>query len=155
MDVSWIGGAFAPPDQHSEEMKAAMQISDALVAELVKTDAIVIGTPMYNFSIPAVLKGWIDQIVRVGVTFAVPYRGLLTGKKATVILSSASQFGAGTPFESANVASSYLNQILGFIGTTDVTVILAGGTLPVDAGELPIADFSAPIEHEITHAAQA
>jgi FMN-dependent NADH-azoreductase len=52
VDVSWIGGAFAPPNQHSEEMKAAIQISDALVAELVKADAIVIGTPMTTFPSP-------------------------------------------------------------------------------------------------------
>jgi FMN-dependent NADH-azoreductase len=53
------------------------------------------------------------------------------------------------------VATSYLKQILGFIGITEVTVILAGGTLPVDAGELALADFSAPIEPEIARAAQA
>jgi FMN-dependent NADH-azoreductase len=155
VNQAWIAGAFSSPDQHSPETTAAIRVSDELIAELKAVDAIVISTPIYNFSIPAVLKAWIDQIVRVGVTFTLPYRGLLTGKKATVILASASDFGAGSPYEAWNVAGTYLKQILAFIGIDDVTVILAGGTLAVDAGARSFTDLALPIEHEIARAARA
>src|SRR5947208_2688731 len=82
VDLAWIGGAFAQPDQHSPENKAAIKVSDALVAELKAADRIVIGTPMFNFSIPAALKAYIDHVVRVGVTVSADNVGLLTGKRA-------------------------------------------------------------------------
>ena len=87
VDHARIGGAFTPREQHSPESAAAIKVSDELVAEIKAADEIVIGTPMFNFSIPAVLKAYIDQIVRVGVTVSPNNVGLLTGKKATVILA--------------------------------------------------------------------
>jgi FMN-dependent NADH-azoreductase len=87
VDLPWIGGAFTPPEQHSPESAAAIKISNDLVAELQAADRIIIGTPMYNFSIPAVLKAYVDHVVRVGVT-VVDNVGQLTGKKATIILAS-------------------------------------------------------------------
>src|ERR1700732_2624566 len=63
VDHAWIGGASAPREQHSPENAAAIKISDELIAELKAADEIIIGTPMFNFSIPAVLKAYIDQIV--------------------------------------------------------------------------------------------
>ena len=83
VDLPWIGGAFTPPEKHSPESVAAIAISNELVGELQAADHIVIGTPMYNFSIPAALKAWIDHIVRVGVTVSPDNVGLLTGRKAT------------------------------------------------------------------------
>ena len=154
IDLPWIGGAFTPAEQHSEEMKKAIQVSDELIAELKAADEIVIGTPMYNFHIPAVLKAYIDHIVRMGVTVTMNYEGLLTGKKATVILTSGSDFSPGTKYESANVASPYMKQILGFVGITDVTIIQAGGTLALDMGQKTYEDFSAPIQPAIAAAAQ-
>jgi FMN-dependent NADH-azoreductase len=118
VDLPWIGGAFTPPEQHSPESAAAIKISDNLVAELQAADHIIIGTPMYNFTIPAVLKAYIDHIVRVGVT-VVNNVGQLTGKKATVILASGGDFSPGSPIEGYDHASSYLRQVLGFIGITD------------------------------------
>jgi len=141
IDLNWIGGAFSPPDQRSEEMKAALAIGDELIAELKAVDHVVIATPMYNFSIPAVLKAYIDHVCRVGETFTMNYEGLVTGKKATVILASGSDFSPGTPYEAANVASSYLRQILGFIGIKDVEVVLAGRTLALMTGETSVETF--------------
>src|ERR1700722_725192 len=94
VDHAWIGGAFTPREQHSPESAAAIKISDELVAEIKGADEIIIGTPMFNFSIPAVLKAYIDQIVRVGVTVSPNNVGLLTGKKATVILAGRGRAGA-------------------------------------------------------------
>ena len=143
ISLPWIGGAFTPTEQHSPEMGEAIKISDDFIAELLAADDIVIGTPMYNFSIPALLKSWIDHIVRFGVTFSASYEGLVKGKKATVIIASGGDFAPGTPYESLNVASGYLKQILGFIGITDLTVILAGGTLAIDQGQTTMEDFVA------------
>lgn len=153
VDLPWIGGAFMPVEQHSPDMMAAINISDDLIAELKAANNIVIGTPMYNFSIPAVLKAYIDHIVRLGVTFTMQYEGLLTGKKATVILVTGGNFAPGSAFETYNVASSYLRQILGFIGITDVTVVLAGQALAVDQGETTMDAFAGRFDHELSAAA--
>jgi FMN-dependent NADH-azoreductase len=140
VDLPWIGGAFTPPDQHSPESAAAIKISDDLVAELRAADRIVIGTPMYNFSIPAVLKAYIDHVVRVGVT-VVDNVGQLTGKKATIILASGGDFSPGSPFEGYNQASGYLRQVLGFIGITDLDIILAGRARAGLTGETAVEEF--------------
>ena len=155
VDLPWIAGAYTPPEQHSIEMKEVLRISDELIAELKAADHIVIGTSMYNFSIPAVLKAYIDQIVRVGVTFTPSYEGLVTGKKATVILASGGVYTAGSQTEAYNVAGSYLRQILGFIGITDVTVLLAGGTAAVDRGQAELPDILGQFTPEVSAAAAA
>lgn len=153
ISLPWIGGAFTPAEQHSPEMAEAIRISDDLIAELMAADEIVIGTPMYNFSIPALLKSWVDHVVRAGATFTMDYVGLVTGKKATVIIASGGDFSPGTPFESANVAGAYMRQVLGFIGITDVNIILAGRTLAIDQGETTLDEFKTRYEPVIAAAA--
>lgn len=155
VDLPWIGGAYTPAEQHSPEMAQALKISDELIAELKGADHIVIGTPMYNFSIPAVLKAYIDHIVRIGATFTAQYQGLVTGKKATIILVSGGDYAPGSATESYNVAASYLRQILGFIGIVDVTMVLAGHTTAVDQGRRTLADFTAQFEPELAAAARS
>lgn len=140
VDLPWIGGAFTPPEQHSPESAAAIKISNDLVAELQAADRIIIGTPMYNFTIPAVLKAYIDHVVRVGVT-VVDNVGQLTGKKATVILASGGDFSPGSPIEGYDHASSYLRQVLGFIGITDLDIVLAGSARAGMAGETAVEEF--------------
>ncbi|CDG81400.1 FMN-dependent NADH-azoreductase [Janthinobacterium agaricidamnosum] len=151
--MPWILGAFTPPEQHSEESKAALAVGDALIAELFSADHIVIGTPMYNFSIPAILKAYIDHIVRIGVTFSSGFEGMVSGKKATIILASGSDFTPGSPFEPFNAASTYLRQILGFIGITDVKVILAGSTLAIMRGETTMEQLTGKLAGQIAAAA--
>jgi FMN-dependent NADH-azoreductase len=155
VDLPWISGAFTPPDQHAPEIKAAIKVSDDLVAELKAADHIVIGAPIYNFNVPAILKAYIDHIVRVGVTFTMNYEGLVQGKKATIILTSGSDFSPGTPYESYNQAVPYLRQILGFIGITDVNVILAGRALAVDTGEKTLGEFAHQFSAQLQSAVQA
>ena len=105
----------------------------------------MIGTPMFNFSIPAVLKAYIDQIVRVGVTVSPNNVGLLTGKKATVILASGGDFSPGSPVEKYNQASSYLRQVLAWIGISDVGFILAGRARAGATGETAVEQFGSAI----------
>ena len=141
VDLPWIGGAFAPPERHSPEHVAAIGVSNELVAELQAADEIVIGTPMYNFSIPAVLKAWIDHIVRVGVTITPDNVGLLTGKKATIIIASGGDFSPGSPVEGYNQASGYLRQVLAWVGITDVEIILANRARAGGEGETAVEAF--------------
>lgn len=149
VELPWIAGAYSTPDQHTPEQKAAIKVSDALIDELLAADEIVIGTPMYNFSTPAILKAYIDHIVRVGRTFSASYEGLAKGKKVTIIIASGSVYAPGSHMESYNAESGYLKQILGFIGITDVTVFLAGGTSGIDQGKVKREEFLAPLEQEL------
>lgn len=145
VDLAWIMGAFTPTETHSKESKAAIKFSDDLISEIKAADQIVIGTPMYNFAIPAKLKAYIDQIVRVGVTVSASNEGLLKGKRADIILSSGGDFSPGSPVEKYNQASGYLHQVLGWIGITDVNVILTGRARAGNNGETAIAQFGATV----------
>ncbi len=157
VDLPWIAGAYTAPDKHTAEHKEALKVSNELIAELLAADEILISTPMYNFNIPAVLKAWVDHIVRNNVTFSVGpegYKGLLTGKKLTAIIASGGAYPTGTPYESYNYESPYLRHILGFIGITDITFVLAGGVNEVNQGKITQEDFVAKFTPEILAAAQ-
>jgi FMN-dependent NADH-azoreductase len=145
IDLAWTRGAYTPREQHSPESAAAIKVSDDLVAELKAAGHIVIGTPMFNVSIPAVLKAYIDQIVRVGVTVSPNNVGLLLGKKATVILASGGDFGPGSPVEKYDQASSYLRQVLAWIGIKNVEIILAGRARAGAVGETAVEQFGAAV----------
>ena len=149
VDLPWILGAYTAPDQHTPEQKSAIKVSDDLIAELLSADEIVIGTPMYNFAIPALLKAWIDHIVRLNKTFTPKYEGLATGKKATLIIASGGVYTPGSHTESYNAETGYLKQILGFIGITDVTVVLAGGSSAVNQGKVTFEDHVASFEPQV------
>ena len=70
LDNDWIGGVYAPPDvPRTPEMQRALALSAELIAEIQAADVLLISTPMYNFTVPAVLKSWIDYVVRPGFTF--------------------------------------------------------------------------------------
>ena len=157
VDLPWIAGAYTAPDQHTPENKQALKVSDELIAELLAADEILISTPMYNFAVPAVLKAWIDHIVRVNVTFSVGpdgYKGLVSGKKATIIIASGGAYPAGTPYESYNLESPYLRHIFGFIGLTDLTFVQAGGTNEVAQGKITSENFIAKFTPEVVAAAK-
>lgn len=140
VDLPWIGGAFSPPDQHTPENAAAIKVSNDLIAELQAADHLLVGTPMYNFSIPAVLKAWIDHVVRVGITVR-DNVGQLTGKRATIILASGGDFSPGSPIEGYNQASGYLRAVLKWIGIADVEIVLANRERAGATGETAVAQF--------------
>lgn len=148
VDLDWIQGAFSPPEQHSEDHKRALAISDTLVDELLAADTIAIGSPMYNFAIPAVLKAWIDHVVRGGRTF-IPGSGgaggLAGGRRVVVAIAAGAAYTAGTPLAAYDQVSPYLRQIFGFIGITDIAFLDAGGAGAVMQGDVSEADFLAPI----------
>jgi FMN-dependent NADH-azoreductase len=130
IDAQWIGAAYTPEAARSAEQKASLALSDALIAELEKADEYVFGVAMHNFAIPSTLKLWIDQIARVGRTFAYSANGpegLLKGKKATILVATGGVYDAGTPYAPYNFVEPYLRAVFGFLGITDVQFITAGG----------------------------
>jgi FMN-dependent NADH-azoreductase len=129
LGVDLLGGMFGKPEALTEEQAKALALSNALVDEVEAASLIVIGAPMYNFSIPSALKAWIDHVIRAGRTFhytATGPEGLVHGKKAVLFLASGGIYTDG-PFKPYDFLETYLRAILGFIGLTDVTVVRAEG----------------------------
>ena len=124
VNTAWIEANNTPSDDQTDEHKKTLALSNTLVGEIEAADTLIIGVALYNFSITASLKLWIDLVCRARKTFAYvdgSPKGLMTGKKAIICFAS-----GGTPFESnIDFASGYLRHILGFIGITDVTFISA------------------------------
>lgn len=121
---AWVGANFTKPEDRDSVQQDTLGLSDTLVAELQSADVVVIGAPIYNFSIPAALKAWIDLVCRAGVTFQYTEygpKGLLTGKKAIIAVASG---GTATGSE-IDFATGYLRHVLGFIGISDVEIIAA------------------------------
>ena len=95
----WIGAVFTPDDKKTAEQQQLLALSDTLIAEIAAADIIVISSPMYNYGMPAQLKAWFDQVVRINKTFDFdlargdfPLQPLLGGKTLVVITSSG-EFG--------------------------------------------------------------
>ena len=113
--------AATPAEVHARDL------SDTLVAELKAADVIVIGAPMYNFSIPSTLKAWFDHVLRAGVTFSYSEagpKGLLTGKKVIVVEARGGLYSEG-PAQAADFQEGYLRHLLGFMGLDEVTFVRA------------------------------
>lgn len=131
IDEAWVEANFTPAADRSAAQRDRLALSDELVAELRAADVIVIGTPIYNFSVPAALKAWIDLVARAGVTFQYAEygpKGLLEGKRAIIaVASGGTEVGSEIDF-----ATGYLRHVLGFLGITDVVFVNAD-RLAVDA----------------------
>ncbi len=131
IDEVWVGANFTPPDERSEMQKKRLEFSDQLIGEIRHADHIILTTPMYNFSIPATLKAWIDMICRAGVTFQYSADGpvgLLKNKRVDIIITT-----GGVPLQSpADFASNYLKQVFRFIGIENIN-IFAADQMSVDA----------------------
>ena len=103
--------------------------SDEAVAEIKSADHIILSVPTHNFNVPTLLKAWIDQICRAGLTFsysATGPKGLVTGKKVYLAIASGS-IQTGQEATSPDVTEKYLKSLLGFIGMTDVQVFRVEG----------------------------
>ena len=129
VNEQWIGANFTSAEQRSAEQHVALEQSDALVSELQMADWLIIGSPIYNFSVPAVLKAWVDQVARAKLTFRYTEQGpegLLKNKKAILVMAS-----GGVPIGSEmDFATPYLQQMMGFLGIQDVQVLDANNFNP-------------------------
>lgn len=124
VDQAWIEANFTPAESRSAEQRETLAYSDSLVEELQQADVVVIGAPIYNFSIPAKLKAWIDMIARARLSFRYTENGpegLLKDKKAYIVVAT-----GGVPVGSpVDFATPYLRHALSFVGITDVEIIAA------------------------------
>ena len=124
VDETWIAANFTPEASRTRQHRKTLAYSDALVAELQNADVLVIGVSMYNFSITATLKAWIDMIARARLTFRYTENGpegLLSGKKAYLVVATGG-VPVGGPMD---FATPYLRHALAFVGITDVEIVAA------------------------------
>ena len=136
VNEDWIAAAFKPEEERTEVEKEALKKSDAYIAELRDADVIVVGSPMYNWSIPSSLKAYIDQILRVNETWKLnpnniqnPYIGLLENKTLFLLLSRGAQgYEKGEYNEHMNYQSNYLKTVFNIIGISDIHVIAINGS---------------------------
>ena len=155
VNAPWLQAYFTPSEKRSPDMKEVLGLSDELVGEVLAADHIVIATPVYNYNVPAALKAWVDHVVRKGLTLGLDGSGLVTGRKATVLLASGGVYTEGSPIRDRDIATRYLRLILNVIGITDVTVVAGGGAKAVDMGEQTMDGFIASVAPDIERAAAA
>jgi len=133
----WVGAVYTPADARTAEQKETLALSDTLVGELQAADEWVFGVPMHNFGVPSLFKEWLDLICRVGVTFSYADgtpKGLLTGKKLTVLIATGGIYDAGTAMAGLNFVEPFVKGVFGFLGVTDITFHTAGGAASLNYG---------------------
>ena len=127
-----IEGFYAPQDTLSEDLRTATALSDQLIAEIQDSDTLLLAVPIYNFSIPAALKAWIDQIMRIGHTFSMDetgFKGLVKARRAVIICAyGAEGYLAEEPFAAANFLEPYLKFLFAFLGIETVDFVHVQGT---------------------------
>ncbi|UAJ10990.1 FMN-dependent NADH-azoreductase [Glacieibacterium megasporae] len=128
VDESWIAAAFTDPASRTTEMRDALADSDELIDELEAADVLLLGTPMFNYGMPARLKAWVDLVVRVGRTFSFdlergdyPLEAMLFGK-SLVLLTSTGEFGfaSGGPRATMNHLDTHIATVRGYLGVQDM-----------------------------------
>jgi len=119
----------AAPLPHLDLTAMGADESNAVLEEFLAADTVVIGAPMYNFTIPSQLKAWIDRILVAGRTFAYGENGpegLAGGKRVIVAISRGGFYGAGAAWASLEHLETYLTGVFGFIGITPEYVVAEG-----------------------------
>ncbi len=114
----------------SAAVQADIAASQTALEDFLASDIVVIGAPMYNFTIPSQLKAWIDRILVAGKTFSYSEKGvegLAKGKRVIVAISRGGLYGPGAPAAAGEHLETYLRWVFGFIGITDPEIIIAEG----------------------------
>ena len=155
----WIEAAYTPEPNRTPAQRNLLALSDTLIAELMAADVILLGIPMHNFSVPATFKAWIDQIARAGKTFSYTSQGpkglIPSDKKVVAILSRGGAYAAEGAQGAMDFQVSYLRQVLGLVGLTDVTFVHAdrqgmGGEAAQLATQKAIQQMSSVVERFTT-----
>ncbi|WP_308367420.1 MULTISPECIES: FMN-dependent NADH-azoreductase [unclassified Microbulbifer] len=136
LDAQRFQAFITPPDERTAEQREMVKLSDSLVEEIAGADVLVLGVPMYNFSIPSTLRAYFDHIARAGITFRYTPEGpegLLKNKKAYVFITRGGFYGED------HSQTALLRQFLGFIGIADVEFVHAEGMAVEDAREGSLA----------------
>jgi len=126
-----IAAGFRQTGVHDidEAIRQEHRCSEALVTEFLSSDVLIIGAPMYNFSIPSQLKAWLDRIAQVGRTFQYTAKGPigLAGGKRVIVISARGGFYANSPLADMDFQEGYLETFFNFLGITDIQFIRAEG----------------------------
>jgi len=131
-------GFRMPPSAENltEGQRRENAISEALVTQFLAADVIVVGAPLYNFSIPSQLKAWIDRVAQAGRTFtytATGPKGLAGGKTVIVASTRGGVYSTSEGGRAMEHQESYLQTVFGFLGITDVRFVRAEGVAMGDA----------------------
>jgi FMN-dependent NADH-azoreductase len=142
---------LAKPEDRTAAQRAEAEVSDVLVNEIQRADAIAIGLPLYNFGVPSTLKAYFDHIARAGITFrytANGPEGLLKGKKVYVFATRGGLY-AGT---AKDTQTQYVRDFLAFLGMTDVEFVYAEGMAMGDAVRTPALEKATIAAHQLAKA---
>ncbi|SOD91063.1 FMN-dependent NADH-azoreductase [Caenispirillum bisanense] len=139
-----------PADQLTEAQKAEAAVTEELIAEFLAADVVVVGAPMYNFSIPSQLKAWIDRVAAAGRTFKYTETGPvgLSGGKTVIVASTRGGLYSEGPASAMDHQESYLKTVFAFLGITDVRFVRAerlslGGDQRAQAMDAALAGIQA------------
>jgi FMN-dependent NADH-azoreductase len=138
----------------TEVQKRENAVSERLVSQFLAADVVVVGAPMFNFSIPSQLKAWIDRVAQVGRTFKYTEKGPqgLAGGKTVIVAST--RGGAYSAMPALDHQESYLRTVFGFFGVTDVRFVRAEGLAMGDAAKAAaLASAEADIQAHVSEAA--
>ena len=148
LDGALLAAKNTPAEARTPEQAALVQNAEAVMNEFLSADTLVIGAPMYNFTVPTQLKAWIDRVAVAGKTFRYTEAGPegLCGNKKVVLVSTAGGLHAGQPSGAGH--EDFLKVFLGFIGVTDLEIVRAHGlaygpehrTQAIDAAQAQIAN---------------
>lgn len=151
LDGLAAAAGFTPAEQRTPELKAAFALRDSLASELERADAVVIGAPMYNFTIPSSLKAWLDHVIIAGRT-SMAQPSTTAGTPTVVVASRGGGYGPGTPRESFEFVLTYLGKTLTEMLSLDVEFIVPELTLartnPAMADLVDLSDASKAKAHE-------
>lgn len=130
LNEEYVTSIFTPEANRTDAQKQSLVYSDEAIAEIQNADIIVMNAPVYEFSITAMLKAYLDQITRAGITFKYGEEGypvgLITNKKLYIAIASGGIYTEGFMKE-YDFVGPYLQKLLGFLGITDITIIRAEG----------------------------
>jgi FMN-dependent NADH-azoreductase len=138
-DANALGIKVGLQAEPTEAQKRENAVSEKLVSQFLAADVIVVGAPLYNFSIPTQLKAWIDRLAQIGRTFKYTDKGpvgLAGGKTVIVASSRGGIYSTSEGGQAAEHQESYLKVVFGFFGITDVRIVRAEG---LAMGEAPKA----------------
>jgi FMN-dependent NADH-azoreductase len=150
VDDALVKAMFVPLPYQTSEQLATTAFQERLIAEVEAAETLVIGAPMYNFTISSSLKAWIDHVVVFGRTVD---KGLFNGRRVVVVTARGGTYGEGTPRAPFDYQEPYLRAILGMVGLTDIVFIHAEMRAAAD-GDPSLAHLSQFASDSLT-AAQA
>ena len=132
----FITAMYTPKDQRDSRMQELLSLSDIMIEELRCADTVLLSVPMFNFSIPSVLKAYIDAVTRVGETFLMKesgFEGLIKGKRLVIVAAYGADFSS---FRQMDFVEPYLKSLFGFLGFEDIHYFALEGTTMLDAPAL-------------------